>query len=555
MKRMTGPELLGLYKRGHALQAPQHSLWDEIAEYMLPAKLGMVSPRQDGSKRTGKLNDGTAPQALDDLAHFIGAAMTPAASPWLRHQFRQPELREIDAYQEWLEECTRIQLAEIARSNFYSAIAEVYTDTPAFGNGALQCDKREDQRGVFAGLHWEAIWLKELVWLPNQYGEVDTTFRCYERTALQWVQMFGEAAGEKVNKLAADKPEQACKFLHAVFPRHLEDVDWAGVGQGVADGSRMPYASVWVGCEDKTIAREGGYMELPRHVVKWKSQSGSIYGTGPGHLALPDVRTVNEAQRLELAAWGKAIERPMKTTPNNLVNGILDTAENGLTICRDPNALQPLYDATDFNLTAVKVDALRASILRTFYADLIREPGQPTGQQTAYEVARRIERAQRILGEAVAPQFGLLKWAAERSFRILFRHGAFPAPPQGLLEASPQIDVRFTSPLQQVQESHGVDSLALFLGDVSQLAQLDPAVLDHVDFDGVLKTIAERRGVPASALRGKTEVDELRSERAEAQALAQEKQDAAAGAAAAKDLGAGVGQEQALRMIQGGQRG
>lgn len=555
MKRMTGPELLALYKRGHALQAPQHSLWDEIAEYMLPARLGMVSPRQDGDKRTGRINDGTGPQALDDLSHFLGSHMTPASAPWLRYQFRQPELREVDAYQEWIEESARVQLAEIARSNFYGAIAEVYTDTPAFGNGALQCDERKDQRGRFAGLHWEALWIKELVWLPNQYGEVDTTFRCYERSALQWAQMFGEAAGPKVNKLAADKPEHVCRFLHAVFPRDAGDVDWAGADQGTADGKRMPYASVWVSCEDKAIAREGGYLELPRQVVKWKSQAGSIYGTGPGHLALPDVRTVNEAQRLELAAWAKAIERPMKTTPNNLVNGILDTSENGLTLCRDPNALQPLYDATDFQLTAVKVDALRASILRTFYADLIREPGQQTGQQTAFEVAKRTERAQRILGEAVAPQFGLLKWAAERSFRILFRNGAFPPPPDGLLEASPQIDVRFTSPLQQAQESQGVESLALFLGDVAQLAQIDQAVLDHVDVDGMLKALADRRSIPASVLRGGMEVAELRASREEAQAKAQAQEDAARAAATSKDLAAGVGQEQALRMIQGGQRG
>jgi hypothetical protein len=465
-------------------------------------------------------------------------------------------LRDEDSYVEWLQECTDIQRAELVRSNFYEVTGEVYSDIPTFGVASIQCDKRTDRRGKYSGLNWESIWLKEIVALANEYGDLDTTFRCYEQSALQWVDMFGKESGGKLEQLAASKPEEKVKFLHAVYPRNAEDVDWVNVDKGLADPLKMPVASVWVNLLDKKITRESGFHENPRHMVRWAKLSGSIWANSPGMLALPDIRTLNEAKRLEMIAWEKAIDRPMKTTQNNLIDNRLNLGAGGLTLCRDVNALQPLFDGTDFNLTAVKTDELRTSILRTFFADLIREPGQDTGAKTAYEVAKRIERAQRILGEAVGHLRGMLNWAGERSFRIMFREGRFPPPPEGLLEASPQIDVRNTSPLQSAQESQGIEQTMMFLGEMSQLAQVqvsvgrEPDVLDWVDWDGIVKNAARSRSVPATGLKSQVQVRKVRDERDAQKAKAQAQQDALQGAAVVKGVGQGAGPEQAQQVLR-----
>lgn len=550
MKRMNAAEILGLHKRAEALQHPMHELWDELADFIQPAKAGFVGPKTDGEERTDRLYDSTAPQANDDLAHYLAAGLTPAASPWLQNEFRQKELAETDAYQEWLDECTEIQRSEFIRSNYYEVMGEAYADLPCFGLAAVQAEGRQTLLNQFDGLHFEAIWLKEITALANQYGDLDTTFRCYEQSALQWAQMFGDDVGTKVKELAGSKPEAKLKFIHAVFPRDKGDIDEAGVQRGTADPKRMPYASVWVNLEEKIIVRESGYLELPRYLVRWAKTSGSIWASSPGILALPDIRTLNEAARLELRAWERSIDRPMKSTVNNLVDK-LDLGAGGLTIVRDISNLMPLYDATDFNLTAVKTDELRASILRTFFSDLIREPGQ-TGTQTAYEVARRMERAQRILGEAVGHIRGLLRWSAERSFKLLWRGGRFPAVPEGLLEANPKLDVRYTSPLQAAQESQGMEQVGLWLGDMAQVAAVKPEVLDWVDFDGWAKEAAKRRSVPAVMLNSKDAVAKIRADRTEEQARVKAQQDALTTGQVAKDLGAGLGPEQALRVVQGG---
>jgi len=556
MKRMDAPQIIALYNRSEALQQPMWTLWDELARYIQPSKSGIVAPRIDGEKRTEDLFDSTAPQANDDLAHYLSASLSPSGSPWLMNEFRDKGLRKDDTYTEWLQECTEIQRAEFLRSNFYETVGEVYADLPCFGIGTLQCDERKTWKGAFDGINWESVWIREITALANQYGDLDTTFRGYEMSALQWFQMFGKDAGPQVTELAQSKPEQKIKFIHAVYPRDPDDIDAKGVERGLVDPKKMAIASVWVNLTDKVITRESGYMELPRHITRWAKTSGSIWANSPGLMALPDIRTLNEATRLEMIAWEKSIDRPMKVNQNNLVGDKLDQSARGLTICRDIAALAPLFDATDFNLTAVKTDELRASILRTFYADLIREPGNIEGAQTAYEVAKRIERAQRILGEAVPHLRGMLKWAAERSFKILYRAGQFPKPPAGLMEASPQIDVRYTSPLQAAQESQGIEQTIIYLGELQGLSKmqvevgLEPTILDWVDWDGIAVEAARRRSVPATGLRSQIEVDDIRAERDAKREKAESQQDALQGAEVVRGVGAGAGKEAGAAVLR-----
>jgi hypothetical protein len=558
MKRMNAAEIMALQARAELLQQLHWHEWDDLANYIRPSMAGIEAPKYPGESRTSSLFDGTAPQACADLSHYLAAGLTPAASPWLSLAFRQAELNEMDAAVEWLQECSEAIAAEFLRGNFYPVMGEVYADLPTFGNGVPQCEARRDPLGRFDGLHFEAVWLREITALPDEYGQLTITFRKYRRTALQWFMQFGDDVGDQVKDIAQKKPEEPIEFVHAVYPRDPADIDVEGVAKGAAKDTAMPYASVWVNCRDKKIVRESGAMELPRYIVRWSQQSGSLWGFGPGHLALPDIRTLNEAKRLELAAWERNISRPMMTTPNNIVGGKIDTGPDGLTYVRDLANLRPLYDVTDFGLMAVKVDELQASILRTFFADLIREPSDVKSGTTAYEVAKRIERAQRILGEAVGHLRGMLRWAVERSFRIMYREGALPPIPQELLESGSQIDVRYTSPLQQAQEAQGVEQLTLFVGDMAQLAQLQqagggaPDAMDWVDFDGAAQELAKRRNAWAKAVRSQRDVEEMRKARAEAQAQQAQQQQALVAGQVARDVGAGAGPEAAMAVLTGG---
>lgn len=556
MKRMNAAELMALHSRSMTTQQQMWEEWDELARYIRPSMGGIVSPSQPGEKRTHDIYDSTSLQAVADLGNYLSAGMTPSASPWLNLSFRNADMMEQDSFVEWLQECAERLRAEFLRSNFYATMGEIYQDLPAFGNGVIQADRKLDRSGKYTGLHFEACWIREITALADEYGDLSITFRCYEQTALQWYQKFGDKVGESLKRLCEEKPDTLVKFLHIVYPRDPEDIDQKGVEKGIAPMDKMPWASIWLNMKDKAIVSESGYMEQPRYITRWAKASSSIWGYGPGHLALPDIRTLNEAVRLEMAAWERTLDPSMVSGPNNIM-GKLDFSPGGLTIARDPSKLKTLREGTDFSLTAVKTDELRTAILRVFFADLIREPADVKSGTTAYEVAKRIERAQRILGEAVGHLQGMLKWLVERSFAIMYREGQFPPVPEGLLESGAQIDIQYTSPLRQAQEAQGVEQLTLFVGDVAQLAAvqqnagLQPDVLDWIDWDGAVQELAKRRNAWASAVRSDEEVEELREARQQAQAQQAQLEQQAQAAGAVRDIGAGVGPEQALRLVGG----
>lgn len=457
----------------------------------------------------------------------------------------------VDSFVEWLEACTEILQSEFTRSNFYSAFGEVYQDLPAFGVGTPQITEKRGSDGEWKGLHFESIFIGELTGIADEYGEFTTTFRSYEKPAIYWQGLFGDELTGAVAELAQDKPDQPVKFLHAIYPRDEADIDRKGIAEGTALSRNLPFASVWVNCHDKSVVREAGYHELPRYVTKWGGASNSDWGYSPAMRALPDIRTLNEAKRLEIAAWERSIDRPMVGRENNLV-GDLEIGARGLTIVRDVNQLKPLFDATDFNLTAIKIQDLRDSILRAFYADLIREPSGADGpEKTAYEVARRMERAQRILGEAVGHLRVMLRWTVERSFQVMYRAGQLPTPPEELLGVNPQIEVKYTSPLQSAQEGVGLESVLMFIGDLQMLAQFNETVIDRVDWDGLTSDIARRRNVPAKSLLSDEQMLELREERAAQQQAMQQAEAAKAESEVVRNVGQGAGKEAAMRMVSG----
>ena len=54
--------------------------------------------------------------------------------------------------------------------------------------------------------------------------------------------------------------------------------------------------------DDGYIFDEGGYYEMAAHAVRWEEASGNDWGFGPGHIALPSVKSVNEMRLIDEGA-------------------------------------------------------------------------------------------------------------------------------------------------------------------------------------------------------------------------------------------------------------
>lgn len=503
---MTAEQLIKRFSKLEAGKAAWNEKWEEVAGYVRPNKADFVTRRSAGDPATSKLFDSTAIHASNLLAASIHGALTSPATLWFRLAFREDDLNEIDAANEWLEDCAVRMKSAIDESRFNSQVNELYHDLIDFGTGNILVEL-EDNRLRLRTFHLSKIAIAE-----DKDGVVDTLFIEFPYTARQAAQAWPDAEMPRIRKALEKDPDQEFPILLAIFPRE-------GAAEGEVVAKKRPWAGVYISKSDKEVLEETGYYEMPGMVPRWDKRAGDVYGYGPAIVALPDIKTLNEAKRYELSAWEKAIDPPLKGDANSIVGDVL-LGPGKVTWMRDMNALQPLHEMTNWTASQIKSEELRQSIRNIFHTDELMLPERANA--TATEVQIRYETMQRLLGPTLGRlQSEFLNPFIERVFNLMYRAGLFEDPPEELAEMNGNIDIEYVGPLARSQRMDEVTSIERWLGMLANVAQMFPEVTDHVDTDGLPEVLAERLGVPADAKLSRDEVERKREKAAEAADQAQ----------------------------------
>jgi hypothetical protein len=150
---------------------------------------------------------------------------------------------------------------------------------------------------------------------------------------------------------------------------------------------------------------------------------------------------------------------------------------------------------------------------------------------TATEVIQRNEEKMRLLGPVLGRlQSELLKPLIDRVFAILLRNNMLPQAPEFL--SGKDIEIEYVSPLAKAQKSSELQSIMRAIEILGSLANVAP-VFDYVNFDNLVKHLADIVGMPQKLLKSQSEVNAQRQEAAQAaeqqQQMAQMQQVAQAG--------------------------
>ncbi|KKL89623.1 hypothetical protein LCGC14_1912800, partial [marine sediment metagenome] len=92
-----------------------------------------------------------------------------------------------------------------------------------------------------------------------------------------------------------------------------------------------------------------------------------------------------------------------------------------------------------------------------------------------------------------------------------------PAPPE---IQGQELDIRFISSLAMAQKAVAVQGIERLAGFVGNLAQMNPAALDKLDFDQSIDEYANAIGVPPKIVVPDEKLQEIREEKARQQQLA-----------------------------------
>jgi hypothetical protein len=543
-----GAALVKRYDRLKERRSTVDVRWQELAEFILPHKSVITITRFEGEEMTEKVLDSTAIHANELLASSIQSSLM--SDRWFQLGLRgATDLTK--GIVDWLEQVTEAMYQAQKQSNFNAEMGELCLDIGAFGTGVIFIDERQRDGEGFGGFRHQTIAPGSYVLAENAEGRVDTLFRCFKMSARQMEQEFqGLPLPEPVMNALPERPDQEFEVIHACYPRAEGEYNRA-----LKDAKNKPWASCYIDKRTKTLLRESGYDEFPYCAPRWSKTSGEVYGRGPGHTAMPDIRVLARVKQLTLSSASKAIDPPGLVNSDAVFGELELRSGSQNPVEGDPRqAWTPMESGAKFDVSNLLIADLRASIQHIYFWEQLQLQGERV--MTATEVERRVELMRRVL----APVLGrfeseLLNPLLSRQFGLMLRAGALPPMPEEL--ANQDLDIEYKGPLARSQKTARLAAMDEIFAKLQQLATWAPdaamRALDNFDLDSLLRDQADIAGMRSEDLTSLEYRKKLRDARAQQQQQAQMMQ---GGAQMAESLGkAGPGIQALMEAQQQGQNG
>jgi hypothetical protein len=483
--------------------------WQRMAELMRPIRAEVRIRRSPGQQKTQHIFDGTALKAVNDLAAALSGSMSSVDYQWFTLQMGYEPLNQVWEVRTWLDEVSRRIFLAFQQSNFGAEMHELYHDLIVFGTGCMWMDERPVTSSAFNGFVFKTVAPGRYVLGEDHEGRPSVVGSELSMSAESVLSHFGDAS-DATKKKAQEHPDHMVTVLRMIEPLKASDVT-----------PRRKYSLTFIEKDAKVLLRRSFMKNLRCLAPRWEKASEEVYGTGRGHIAYPDIATLNRAVELRLRQWAKAIDPPVLTVDDGVI-GKLRLMSGTRTIVRSVDSVRPFEAGAKFDVANFQEEQIRQQIRNYFFSDQLQIPNKSF--MTAFEVSSHIEQMQRMLAPSTARlKSELFSPLIDYAFDALMETGVLPPPPPQVIEAVQagfsDIAVVYTSPLTRTQRSNEVGALAQVLQHTQGLLAANPTALDNFDNDLILREASVNTGVPSHWLVN----PELRDQRRE-----QQQKDAAA---------------------------
>ncbi|HTH16924.1 MAG TPA: portal protein [Magnetospirillum sp.] len=485
---LLGPDrdpalLLKRYQKAKQRRAPWEGHWQECYDYALPLRDAVLHQPVPGEKKGDRLFDGTAPDAVDQLAASLLSELTPPWAQWFGLA-AGPDLMadERERAAPLLDKVALVLQSHFDRSNFAVEMHQCYLDVVTGGTAALLFE--EAPPGDSSAFRFSAVPLGQVVLEEGVDGRLDTTFRRSELTLAGLKARFPVAAlSDALVKKAEDDPELRFGVVEAVVPSET--------------GHFYRYAAVLEEEDgDEALLAEGRFERSPFINFRWLKAPGEAYGRSPVMKALPDIKTANKVVELVLKNATIAVTGIWQADDDGVLNPANIKLVPGTIIPKavGSGGLQPLQAPGRFDISQLVLEDLRGRIRHALLVDKLGQPDAP--RMTATEVLERSAEMARLLGATYGRlQCELLTPLILRAVSILRRRGEIPE----LLIDGHAIDLQYRSPLAQSQAQRDAKNLLTWL---SALAQLGPTGMQAVDAAAAARWLGRAFNIPAELMTG-----------------------------------------------------
>lgn len=426
LETMPADSLLGRFERAKARRSAWESHWRECYDYAMPQRDGALSETVPGQKKTDKLFDGTAPDAVDQLAASLMAELTPPWSRWF-DLVPGPDVPAQDAMRIAgpLEEASATLQRHFDRSNFAVEIHQCYLDLVTVGTACLLFE--EAALGESTAFRFTAVPLGEAVLEEGPTGLLDISFRRSEFTEDALKARFPKA------DVITDQGDKKYAVLEAVIPDPDRGYTYRAL---LTEGSHT--------ADRATELAQGSFPASPFINFRWMKAPGEIYGRSPVMKALPDIKTANKVVELVLKNATIAVTGIWQADDDGVLNPATVKLLPGTIIPKavGSSGLTPLSAPGNFDVSTLMLDDMRGRIRASLLADKLGQVNAP--KMTATEVLERSAEMARQLGATYGRlQAELMFPLVRRAVSILRRRGEIP----DIVLDGHEVDLQIVSPI------------------------------------------------------------------------------------------------------------
>lgn len=483
------------------------SLIDELYEFCCPLRERPYSAKTASARRTDRLFDNTAVNALADFASQRMEDVWPTdqkpfdllPGPGVADEDREEFRRVLAGVASELIETVNL-------SNFRAAGNEAALDY-GLATGVMLIEEGD----ALEPLRHRALPISEARLWAGPYGDHDGLSRTRKVKAghLKAVWPDGKFTAEMLRD-AAESPDKDYEFVEGHYR------DWS-----------RPMEEVWIHCvcaakEKHEIARSEakGVGSKPFITFSFMRVCGETYGRGPAQLVLPDIRSANVVRQLLLEHLDISIGGLWQYESHGVVNADTISIEAGTVYPRMPNTkgLESVPVGGNPQFGEVELQALQQSIERGFFK-LDLGPVDKT-PKSATEILQRVaDRAGRLSG----PNARLTS-----EFLIPYiRRGLWILRKKGRIEKW-NIDARTLAirPLAPITRAQAQDDILRHVRLMEFLNQMLGPQIANMVVDGVKMGdyLAGKMGTEPSVRRTSIERQELAKAMAQLAATAQQQE-------------------------------
>jgi len=507
-------EILADFSASLTERSEYEAEWQIITDWLLPGHgiYSYTTPPTKQDRTPSKIVNDKGREALRVMTAGLQSGATNPAKKWFKLGFTNPSLDRILPLRMWLDDCEKQIYSSLYNSNFYSVIHSSYIEFGGFGIACIYFGSDGDP------FRFELSEIGTYSIAEGVDHKINKLYRIVFKSAANMVDMYGSDKVSDEVKRAADKnPDQLMPILHGVVPDKYQD---------------KPFHSFYIEYnKPDAFLEQKGFYEFPFLVPRWEYKDGTPYCSGPGELAIPYIKRLQEMEKANLMAAHKAINPPLNAPARK--KGTVRTLPGGINYYDNPQeVVTPMYNIKfDFAGVFQNIQRTELAIEKIFFNDLFitasRDPNlSPLKAAEVYQ--RRDEQMIRIGPTIEAMQVEMLDPLITRAMNVLGRAGKLPPFPMEFADMVSDYEIRYISPLAEAQKQLGLSPFTNFLQNAMGIIQLKPEASDKINGDRSIDELADITGAPAAMFNTDEEVKAIRDARAKQMAEEQAKQEAMA---------------------------